>query len=52
MHMHRIMGGSNFAAGYSYENNRASDCSTVYTPFDMSNYWYAHETDHRTECCR
>ena len=38
-HMHRIMGGSNFAAGYSYENNRASDCSTVYTPFDMSNYW-------------
>ncbi|KAG7529582.1 hypothetical protein FFLO_05554 [Filobasidium floriforme] len=41
MHMHRIMGGSNFAAGYSYENNRASDCSTVYTPFDMSNYWTA-----------
>lgn len=38
-HAHLVFGGSNFAAGYSYENSRASDCSTVYNNHDMSNYW-------------
>lgn len=38
-HMHRIWGGNNFAAAYSYENSRKGNCSTVYAQADMSNYW-------------
>lgn len=38
-HMHRIWGGNNFAAAYSYEHSRKGNCSTVYAQADLSNYW-------------
>jgi hypothetical protein len=38
-HMHRVVGGSNFRAGYSYAGAQSSKCSSVAIQGDKSNYW-------------
>ena len=37
--MHRIAGGSGFAAFYNYDNSRAANCTTASIIADKSNYW-------------
>lgn len=38
-HMHRILGGSNFAAAYNSEELVASSCTTAAITVDHSSYW-------------
>jgi hypothetical protein len=38
-HIHRIWGGNNFAAAYSYAESQKATCSSIYVPQDKSNYW-------------
>ncbi|KAH8079917.1 hypothetical protein HD553DRAFT_125501 [Filobasidium floriforme] len=38
-HMHRVIGGSNFRAAYSFDAARSGSCSTVGVQGDKSNYW-------------
>ncbi|GAA5847516.1 hypothetical protein JCM3766R1_005338 [Sporobolomyces carnicolor] len=38
-HVHNILGGSNFALGNTFEELRASDCTSCQVKQDMSNYW-------------
>ena len=38
-HVHRIWGGNNFAAAYSYEESQKGNCSSIYVQEDKSNYW-------------
>lgn len=38
-HVHRIWGGNNFAAAYSYEDSQKGTCSSIYVQEDKSNYW-------------
>ncbi|GAA5966294.1 hypothetical protein JCM3765_005246 [Sporobolomyces pararoseus] len=38
-HVHNILGGSNFALGNTFEELRASDCTSCLVKQDMSNYW-------------
>ncbi|TDZ28163.1 hypothetical protein C8035_v001935 [Colletotrichum spinosum] len=38
-HLHTIMGGSGFDFSMTYEQARASSCSTCKVTADLSNYW-------------
>ncbi|KAJ9102318.1 hypothetical protein QFC20_005011 [Naganishia adeliensis] len=38
-HMHRVLGGSNFAAAYNFDELRASPCPTASISVDHSSYW-------------
>lgn len=38
-HMHRVIGGSNFRAAYSFDAARSGSCSSVSVQGDKSNYW-------------
>jgi imidazolonepropionase-like amidohydrolase len=38
-HMHTVLGGSNFAATYDYDDLRNSSCTTMPVTQDFSNYW-------------
>jgi hypothetical protein len=47
-HMHRVVGGSNFRAAYSFDGARSSSCSTVAVQGDKSNYWMPQVSPART----
>ena len=38
-HMHRILGGSNFAAAYNFDELAASSCTSAAITVDHSSYW-------------
>lgn len=37
--MHRVLGGSNFAAAYNYDELASSSCTTAAITVDHSSYW-------------
>lgn len=45
-HMHRVIGGSNFRAAYSFDAARSGSCSTVGVQGDKSNYWMPQVSRH------
>lgn len=42
-HMHKIMGGSAFAASYNYDTYSKAKCSSLKLAVDKSNYWMPSE---------
>jgi hypothetical protein len=42
-HMHKVIGGSAFAAGFNFPDYRAGTCSSIQNQADMSNYWMPSE---------